>query len=57
MPRATMHEIKYIGYVSTHKKYFLNNSHTNDTNKLFKTILITITYNFMDCYFRYIYIF
>ena len=36
---------KYICYVSAHKKYFLINSYFNDTNKLFKTILVTMAYN------------
>ena len=35
----------------------INNSYTNDTNKLFKTTLVTIKYNLRDYYFRYIYVF
>jgi hypothetical protein len=34
-------------YVMFHhiKKYFLNKSYTDHTNKLFKTLLVTMTYN------------
>jgi hypothetical protein len=49
--------VKFICYVSSHKKYILNYSYTNDANNLLKTILVTITYNYIDCYFRYIYVF
>jgi len=56
MGHANMHEhLKYICYVSSHKKYFLNNSYTNDTNKLFKITLVTITYNLYRL-LRYIYL-
>ena len=34
----------------------INNSYTNDTNKLFKTTLVTITYNLYRL-LRYIYLF
>ena len=43
---------KNMCYVSSHKKYFLNNSYTNDTNKI-KTILVTMAYNlYIGCYFK-----
>jgi len=36
--------------------FLINNSYTNDTNKLFKTTLVTITYNLYRL-LRYIYLF
>jgi uncharacterized protein YqkB len=32
-------------YFSNHGKYFLDDSYTNDTNKLFKIVLLTVTNN------------